>query len=160
MFKKFRSDKINGTKNAIFFLSLAQTHHTSAFNLRLLRGKAQCLSLSKTVFKSVFDSILLLLKFAFLFSKMHGIFWLQNVIIPFKIKIKVTHGFQPKPLFFCCNKKFSNSVISACIGTPQKLGRGFYKFFKKYFVAQETIDLNISVFLVSYLRLACSSISR
>ena len=74
MFKKFRSDKINGTKNAIFFLSLARTHHTSAFNLRLLRGEAQCLSLSKTVFKSVFDSILFLLKFAFLFSKMHGIF--------------------------------------------------------------------------------------
>ena len=40
---------------------------------------------------------------------------------------------------------------------------GFYKFFKKYFVPQETIDLNISwplpSILVSYLRLACSSIS-
>ena len=48
---------------------------------------------------------------------------------------------------------------------------GFYKFFKKYFIAQETIDLNISwpsdffekyfmaSILVPYLRLACSSIS-
>ena len=49
---------------------------------------------------------------------------------------------------------------------------GFYKFFKKYFVAQETIDLNISwpinffrkyfmapPILVSYLRLTCNSIS-
>ena len=51
----------------------------------------------------------------------------------------------------------------------------FYKFFKKFFVAQETIDLNISwpsnffrkyfmvppiSILVSYLRLTCSSTSR
>ena len=52
-------------------------------------------------------------------------------------------------------------------------GGGFYKFFKKFFVAQETIDLNISwpsnffgkiswpllSILVSHLRLSCSSIS-
>ena len=50
---------------------------------------------------------------------------------------------------------------------------GFYKFFRKFFIAQETIDLNISwpsnlfrkyfmplpSILVSYLRLPCSSIS-
>ena len=31
------------------------------------------------------------------------------------------------------------------MNTPQNIGAGgFYKFFKKYFVAQETIDLNIS----------------
>ena len=49
---------------------------------------------------------------------------------------------------------------------------GFYEFFKKCFVAQETIDLNISwpinffrkyfmapPILVSYLRLTCNSIS-
>ena len=31
--KKFSSDKISGTKNVLFFLSLAPTHHSSTFNL-------------------------------------------------------------------------------------------------------------------------------
>ena len=50
-------------------------------------------------------------------------------------------------------------------------GGGFYKFFKKYFVDQETIDLNDPVifpenvswplpsFLVFYLRNTCCSVS-
>ena len=32
--KKLPSDKINGTKNALFFLSQAPTHHSFNFNLR------------------------------------------------------------------------------------------------------------------------------
>ena len=32
--KNFPSDKINGTKNALFFLSRAPTHHSFTFNLR------------------------------------------------------------------------------------------------------------------------------
>ena len=36
MLKKFPSDKINGTKNALFFLSGALTHHSFTFNLRFL----------------------------------------------------------------------------------------------------------------------------
>ena len=31
-----KTSKINGTKNALFFLSRAQTHHTFTFNLRFL----------------------------------------------------------------------------------------------------------------------------
>ena len=36
MLKKFPSDKINGTKNTIFFLLRAPTHHSLTFNLRFL----------------------------------------------------------------------------------------------------------------------------
>ena len=32
--KKIPSDKINSTKNALFFLSRAQTHYSFTFNLR------------------------------------------------------------------------------------------------------------------------------
>ena len=36
MLKKFPSDKINSTKNALFFLLRAPTHHSFTFNLRFL----------------------------------------------------------------------------------------------------------------------------
>ena len=34
--KKFPSDKINGTKKALFFLSRAPTHHSFTFNSQFL----------------------------------------------------------------------------------------------------------------------------
>ena len=49
MLKKFSSDKINGTKNAIFFLSRAPTHHSFTFNLRFLYELKHKVRLSKTV---------------------------------------------------------------------------------------------------------------
>ena len=36
MLKKFLSDKINGTKNALFFLLRAPTHCSFTFNLQFL----------------------------------------------------------------------------------------------------------------------------
>ena len=36
MLKKFIPDKINGTKNGIFFLSQASTHHSFTLNLKFL----------------------------------------------------------------------------------------------------------------------------
>ena len=47
--KKFPSDKINGTKNALFFLSRAPTHHSFTFNLRFLYELKHKVRLSKTV---------------------------------------------------------------------------------------------------------------
>ena len=44
MLKEIPSDKINGTKNTLFFLSRAQTNHSFTFNLRFLfelKHKAQ-----------------------------------------------------------------------------------------------------------------------
>ena len=62
MLKKFPSDKINGTKNALFFLSRAPTHHSFTFNLRFLYELKHKVRLSKTIF----DSVSFLLKFIFL----------------------------------------------------------------------------------------------
>ena len=49
MLKKFPSDKINGTKNALFFLSRAPTHQSFTFNLRSLYELKHKVRLSKTV---------------------------------------------------------------------------------------------------------------
>ena len=49
MFKKNPSDKINGTKNALFFLSRAPTHHSFSFNLRFLYKLKHKVRLSKIV---------------------------------------------------------------------------------------------------------------
>ena len=81
MLKKLPSDKINGTKNAFFFLSRAATLNSNCsftFNLRFLYELKHKVCLSKTVceishFRFPF-SVSFLLKFIFLFKKMHGLF--------------------------------------------------------------------------------------
>ena len=75
MLKKFPSDKINSTKNVLFFLSRAPTHHRFTFSLRLLSELKHKVRPSKTVCEIFdFESVSLLLKFIFLFNKMHGLF--------------------------------------------------------------------------------------
>ena len=49
MLKKIPSDKRNGTKNALFFLSRAPTHHSLTFNLRFLYELKRKVRLSKIV---------------------------------------------------------------------------------------------------------------
>ena len=49
MLEKSPSDKINGTKNALFFPSRAPTHHSFTFNLRFLYELKHKVRLSKTV---------------------------------------------------------------------------------------------------------------
>ena len=51
--KKFTSDKINGTKNDLFF-SWAPTHHSFTFNLRFLYELKHTVRLSKNVCVCVF----------------------------------------------------------------------------------------------------------
>ena len=73
MLKKFPSDKINGTKNVLFFLLRAPTYHSFIFDLRF--SYEHKVRLSNTVLDfSIFDSVLFLLKFICLFNKMHGLF--------------------------------------------------------------------------------------
>ena len=75
MLKKFPLDKINGTKDALFFLSRAPTHHSFTFNLRFLYELKHKVRLSKTVRRiSIFDYVSFLLKFIFLFKKLLGLF--------------------------------------------------------------------------------------
>ena len=63
MLKNFSLDKINGTKNALFFLLRAPTHHSFTLNLRFLYELKHKVRLSKTVC-GIFD-----LLFRFVFSK-------------------------------------------------------------------------------------------
>ena len=74
MLKKFPSDKINGTKNALFFLSRAPTHHSFTFNLRFLYELKHKIHLSKTVW-GIFH-----FRFCFIFIKV-CIFVKQNAWI-------------------------------------------------------------------------------
>ena len=75
MLKIFPSDKINVTKNTLFFLSTAPTHHSFTFNSQFLYELKHKVRLPKTVMGfSIFDSVSFLLKLAFLFNKRHGLF--------------------------------------------------------------------------------------
>ena len=71
MLKKISLDKINGTKNALFFLSQAPTHHGFTFNLRFLYELKHKIPLSKTVC-GIFH-----FRFCFVFVKVY-IFVRQN----------------------------------------------------------------------------------
>ena len=51
MFNKCPSDKINGTKNDLFFLSRASTHHSFTFSLRFLCELKHKVRLSKSICK-------------------------------------------------------------------------------------------------------------
>ena len=117
-----------------FFLSQVPTHHS----FTLICDSYMCwstrfVSLKLCVGFSVFDSDSFLLKFIFLFNKMHG---LKNVIIPFKIKVieKLHTVLLPDLWFLSCNKKFENSMISAWVKAPQKLsGDEFFNLRKPKF---------------------------
>ena len=71
MLKRFPSDKINGTKNALFFLSRAPTHHSFTFNLWFLYELKHKVRLSKTMC-GIFH-----FRFRFVFIKVY-IFVQQN----------------------------------------------------------------------------------
>ena len=66
MLKKFPWDKINGTKNVLFFLSRVLTHHSFTFNLRFFYKLKHKVRLSKTVWDFAF-SILFYFYYYFLF---------------------------------------------------------------------------------------------
>ena len=70
--KKFLPDKINGTKNALFFLSEAPIHHGFTFNLRFLYELEHKVRLSKTVY-GIFH-----FRFCFVFINVYN-FVEQNV---------------------------------------------------------------------------------
>ena len=71
MLKKISSNKINGTKNVLFFLLRAPAHHSFIFNLQFLYELKQKFRLSKTMC-GIFH-----LQFGFVFIKVY-IFVQQN----------------------------------------------------------------------------------
>ena len=80
----------------------------------------------------------------------------QLISITHDILNSLDEGFKVRGVFSGISKGAYIKYVGGGAG-------GFCKFFKKNFVAQETIDLNISwplpSILVPYLRLTCSSIS-
>ena len=96
MLKKFSSDKINVTKNTLFFLLRAPTHHSFTFNSQLLYELKYKVHLSKTV-SGIFH-----FRFSLVFIKIY-IFSSTKTIDSFTLKrhnssqnenkIKATHIF-------------------------------------------------------------------
>ena len=81
MIKKNPSDKINSTKNALFFLSRAPTNHNFTFNLWFLSELKHKVRLSKLcVGLPIFDAISFLLLKIFVQQKyrMHGLLTLKR----------------------------------------------------------------------------------
>ena len=77
--KKFPSDKIDVTKNALFFLSGAPTHDNFTFNLQFLYEQKHKVHLSKTMcgifhfrFRLVFNKVI------FLFYRKHRLFYFKT----------------------------------------------------------------------------------
>ena len=102
-----------------FFLLRAPAHHSFTFNLRFLYELKHKVRLSKTVWGSFHFRFLFVFIKVFIFVQiMDG---LQNVRIPFKIKIteKAHTALLPDLWFLSCNKKFQNSMISSWVGAPQ-----------------------------------------
>ena len=66
--KKFPSDNKNGTKNALFFLWRAPTHHSFTCNLQFLYELKHNLHLSKTV------CVIYHFQFNFVFIKVYILF--------------------------------------------------------------------------------------
>ena len=100
--QKFPSDKLNGTKNALFFLSRAPTNHTFTFNYLFSYELEHMVQLSRTV-RGIFHFRFRLIFIVYIFVqqktwtllalKRHNSF--QN-----KNNTKTTHSFAPRPLIF------------------------------------------------------------
>ena len=73
--KKFHSDKINDTKNALFFFRKIQlVTGLLSFRNSYTSWSTWFISLKLCVGFSIFESVLFLLNFTFLFNKKHGSF--------------------------------------------------------------------------------------
>ena len=85
--QKYPSDEIKGTKNVLFFLSCAPTHHSFTFNLRFFYELRHKVRLCKTVcgfFRFRFRFVVI--KVYIFVQQNTWTLWLWNVIISFKFK--------------------------------------------------------------------------
>ena len=105
--KKVPSDKINGTKIASFFFREFQLITVLLLICNsYINWSTRFASLKLCIGFSIFHCVSFLLRFIFLFNKMHGLF--DNVIIIFKIKTpeKPHTVWLPDLWSLSCNKKF------------------------------------------------------
>ena len=85
MLKKFPSDIINGTKNVLFFLSRPPTPLLLIW-VSYKSWSTKFISLKLCLGFSIFDSVSFLLKFIFLFNKLHGLFDFKTSQLLSKLK--------------------------------------------------------------------------
>ena len=107
-------------KNALFFLSWAPAHHSFTFNLWFLYKLKYMVRLCKTVC-GIFDSVSFLLKFIFLFNKMHGLFdFKTSNSFQNENNKKATHIFAPRPLISKLQEEVSKfNDISVSWSSPK-----------------------------------------
>ena len=87
MLKNFPSDKMNGTKNVLFLLSRAPTHHNFTSNLRFFYELKHKVRLSKTVYGIFHFRFRFVFIWVYIFVQQNAwTLWLKNIIIPCKIK--------------------------------------------------------------------------
>ena len=111
--KKIPSEKISNTKNVLLFLARAPTHHSFTFNSQFLYELKHKVNLSKDgcgIFHIWF--YLVFIKVYIFVEQKAWTSWLQNIIIPIKIKIieKTCTVLFPDLKFLSYNKKSGNSV--------------------------------------------------
>ena len=83
MLQKFPSDKINVTKNALFFHSRAPTHHSFTFKSRFLYELKHKLHICKSICGiSHFRFRLVFIKVYIFVQQKAWTLWLYNIIIP------------------------------------------------------------------------------
>ena len=109
LLKKFPSDKINSTKNTLFFFLWAPTHHSFTFNSQFLyelKHKACIYTTLCGIFHFRFR--FLSIKVYIFVQQNQMTLWLSNLVIPFKIKIiEKPHAVLHSDVwFFKCNKRF------------------------------------------------------
>ena len=117
--EKLPWDKLNGTKNALVFLSRAQTHYSFTFNLRLLYKVKHKVLLSKTMCRIFHFRFCIIFVKVYIFVQQNvWTVWLKIVIASFKIGIiEKTHTILlPDVWFLSCNKqeilKFNDICVS------------------------------------------------
>ena len=114
MLKKFPSGKISGTKNALIFLSRSSVLFLICNSD--MSWSTRFVSLKLWVGFFIFDSVLFLLKFIFLFDKKLDSFTLKpHNYFQNENNRKATHSFAPRPLVFKLQQeclKFSDTCLS------------------------------------------------
>ena len=101
MLKKFPSEKVSGTKNAMLFLSRAPTRHNFTFNSQFLFELKYKVCLSKILY-GIFH-----FRFRFIFIKdFCSTKFMNSLTFRTKITEKPQTVLLPEQWFLSCNKKF------------------------------------------------------
>ena len=130
MLKTFPLDKINGTKNSLVLLSRAPTYHSFTFNLQFLYELMHKVCLSKTVCEIFHFRFRFVFKVYIFVQQNAWTVWLENVIIPFKIKIIE----KPQTILFPAKRSFKIQWYLRELELPKNWpGKELFKLIKSKF---------------------------